>query len=189
MEKEKVLQVIHVILKNTPGIKPEGTDIEIKDGMVKISIKNILQSAKEKIVNELTDKVKEKLPGMKVSVEIEGGNEKPQAKSETKPEEEIRQVENDIYELLKQVIDPEIGIDIINLGLVYNIVYDGKSHVYIEMTLSTPACPLSDALVSAVENIIKKHYPGFDVQVELTFDPPWDTSMISDEGKRALGMM
>ncbi len=103
--------------------------------------------------------------------------------------EEIKKIENDIYELLKQVIDPEIGIDIINLGLIYNIVYDGDKKVYIEMTLSTPACPLSDALVSAVKNIIKQKYPDFDVEVDLVFDPPWDASMISDEGKMRLGMM
>ena len=103
-------------------------------------------------------------------------------------EDKIREVENHIYELLKQVIDPEIGLDIINLGLVYNIVYDGKKHIYIEMTLSTPACPLSDALVSNVKNIIQKYYPGYTADVELTFDPPWDTSMISDEGKKFLGM-
>ncbi len=104
-------------------------------------------------------------------------------------DEEIRKVEDHIYELLKQVIDPEIGLDIINLGLVYNIVYDGKKHIYVEMTLSTPACPLSDALVSNVKNIIEKYYPGYTVDVELTFDPPWDTSMISEEGKRFLGMI
>ncbi len=190
MEKEQKLQIIHDIIQKTPGVKSQGTDIEIKDDMVKIKIKNILQSAKDKIVNEITEKIKEKLPETKVSVEAEGHSDAMSKKDgETKSAEEIRQVENDIYELLKQVIDPEIGIDIINLGLVYNIVYDGKNHVYIEMTLSTPACPLSDALVSAVENIIKKHYPDFDVQVELTFDPPWDTSMISEEGKKALGMM
>ncbi len=106
-----------------------------------------------------------------------------------KSSEEIRKIENEIYELLKQVIDPEIGIDIINLGLVYNIVYDGEKKVYVEMTLSTPACPLSDALVSAVENIIKNHYPNFEVEVELVFDPPWDVSMISEEGKKRLGMI
>lgn len=106
-----------------------------------------------------------------------------------KSPEEIKKIEDEIYELLKQVIDPEIGIDIINLGLVYNIVYDGDKTVYIEMTLSTPACPLSDALVQAVENIIKQKYPDFDVKVELVFDPPWDTSMISEEGKKRLGML
>ncbi len=110
-------------------------------------------------------------------------------KGQAKSDEEIRKVEDHIYELLKQVIDPEIGLDIINLGLVYNIVYDGKKHIYIEMTLSTPACPLSDALVQNVKNIIEKYYPGYTVDVELTFDPPWDTSMISEEGKRHLGML
>ncbi len=104
-------------------------------------------------------------------------------------EKRIKEVENHIYELLKEVIDPEIGVDIINLGLVYNIAYDGDKNVYIEMTLSTPACPLSDALVESVKNIIKKHYPDFNVHVELVFDPPWDTSMISEEGKKRLGML
>ncbi len=106
-----------------------------------------------------------------------------------KTDQQIKEVENHIYELLKKVIDPEIGIDIINLGLVYNIVYDGDKKVYIEMTLSTPACPLSDALVENVKNIIKQYYPDFDVEVELVFDPPWNTSMISEEGKKKLGML
>ena len=100
----------------------------------------------------------------------------------------IRKVENEIYELLKTVMDPEVELDIINLGLVYNILYDGDKDVRIEMTLSTPACPLGDAITDNVKNVIKKHYPDFNVDVQLTFDPPWDASMISEEGRMRLGM-
>ncbi len=102
--------------------------------------------------------------------------------------QEIRKIENDIYELLKTVMDPEIELDIINLGLVYNILYDGEKDVRIEMTLSTPACPLGDAITDNVKNTIKKKYPDYDVDVDLVFDPPWDASMISEEGKIKLGM-
>ncbi len=101
---------------------------------------------------------------------------------------EIRKVENDIYELLKTVMDPEIEIDIINLGLVYNILYDGEKNVRIEMTLSTPACPLGDAITDNVKNVIKAHYKDFDVEVDVVFDPPWDASMISEEGRKMLNM-
>ena len=100
----------------------------------------------------------------------------------------IRKVENEIYELLKTVMDPEVELDIINLGLVYNILYDGDKDVRIEMTLSTPACPLGDAITDNVKNVIIKHYPDFNVDVQLVFDPPWDASMISEEGRQRLGM-
>jgi metal-sulfur cluster biosynthetic enzyme len=101
---------------------------------------------------------------------------------------EIRKVENHIYELLKTVMDPEVELDIINLGLVYNILYDGENNIRIEMTLSTPACPLGDAITENVKNVIKARYPDYNVEVDLTFDPPWDASMISEEGRMKLGM-
>jgi len=101
---------------------------------------------------------------------------------------EIRKVENEIYELLKTVMDPEIELDIVNLGLVYNILFDGDNNVRIEMTLSTPACPLADAITDNVKNTINKSYPDYNVDVDVVFDPPWDASMISEEGKMKLGM-
>ena len=101
---------------------------------------------------------------------------------------EIRKVENEIYELLKTVMDPEIELDIINLGLVYNILFDGEDYVRIEMTLSTPACPLGDAITENVKNTIHVKYPDYKVDVDVVFDPPWDASMISEEGKKKLGM-
>jgi len=192
-DKKEIVNNIYETLKDkVKGV--ELKEIDVDNDYLAIKIAPLV---KEHSLDEAVRKIKEVIaghfPGFKVRVDIEGQSEEQEAKENQKGEtaspEEIRKVENDIYELLKQVIDPEIGIDIINLGLIYNIVYDGKKHVYVEMTLSTPACPLSDALVSSVKNIIKTKYPDFDVDVELTFDPPWDTSMISEEGKRRLGMI
>lgn len=103
--------------------------------------------------------------------------------------DQIKKVEDDIYmNILSQVMDPEIEIDIINLGLVYDITFDGKQTVEILMTLSTPNCPLSDAIVQDVKESIKSKYPDYETQVELTFEPLWSADMISPEGRKTLGM-
>ena len=103
--------------------------------------------------------------------------------------EEIVKIEIDIIEnILSHVMDPEIEIDIVNLGLIYELDYDGKNGVDIQMTLSTPACPLSDAIVASVKESIKRKYPNFEVEVSLVFEPRWHAGMITDEGKVMLGM-
>ena len=100
----------------------------------------------------------------------------------------IEETKKHIYEILKEVMDPEVELNIVDLGLIYSLDFDGDKKVNIVMTLSTPACPLGDAIVLNVKESIKKHYPEFDVNVNLVFDPPWTPSMISDEGKSILGM-
>lgn len=92
-----------------------------------------------------------------------------------------------LYRQLGQVIDPELGINIVDLGLVYEAKLEG-SRAKVLMTLTTPGCPLAgvfDELVSAS----LKELDGVDqVSVELTFDPPWTKDMMSDEAKAQLGM-
>ena len=110
-------------------------------------------------------------------------------KTPKKSSEEIAEIELDIIEnILSYVMDPEIEIDIVNLGLIYELDYDGKNTVDIEMTLSTPSCPLSDAIVSSVKESIKAKYPDFRVNVKLVFEPQWHAGMISEAGKEMLGM-
>lgn len=110
-------------------------------------------------------------------------------KTPKKSNEEIVAVEIDIIEnILSHVMDPEIEIDIVNLGLIYELDYDGKKKVDIEMTLSTPACPLSDAIVASVKESIKQKYTDFVVNVKLVFEPQWHAGMISETGKEMLGM-
>ena len=106
-----------------------------------------------------------------------------------KTTEEITEVEIDIIEnILSHVMDPEIEIDIVNLGLIYELDYDGKKTIDIEMTLSTPACPLSDAIVASVKESIKQKYEDFKVNVKLVFEPQWHAGMITEAGKLMLGM-
>ena len=100
----------------------------------------------------------------------------------------IEETKKHIYEILKDVMDPEVELNIVDLGLIYSLDYDGDKKVNIVMTLSTPACPLGDAIVLNVKESIKKHYPDFDVNVNLVFDPPWTPDMISEDGKAKLGM-
>ena len=105
-----------------------------------------------------------------------------------KNREEIAIFEIEILELLKDVMDPEIEINIIDLGLIYEITYDGEKNIDIEMTFSTPACPLGDTIVSNIKETIKQKYDDFITNVEIVFDPPWSTELVSEEGKKILGM-
>ena len=105
-----------------------------------------------------------------------------------KTPEEIKAVESQIWNILKFVIDPEVEVNIVDMGLIYKVEYDGDKTVHIEMTLSTPACPIGDAIVLNVQEAIKGKFPDFEVDVNLVFDPPWSPDMVSEEGKVLLGL-
>jgi metal-sulfur cluster biosynthetic enzyme len=82
--------------------------------------------------------------------------------------------EKDVIEKIKQVKDPELGIDVYTLGLIYKITIDEEG-VEVLMTLTTPLCPFASELVTEVENKLEELNAG-DVRVEITFDPPWEPS-------------
>ena len=94
--------------------------------------------------------------------------------------------EKDVFEALKRVIDPEIGIDIVNLGLVYDVKIDGD-RVHVKMTMTTPGCPLYATLTKNAEEMVKSLEGVSDATVELVWDPPWRPDMMSDEAKEKLG--
>jgi len=102
--------------------------------------------------------------------------------------EEITQFEIELLEVLKRVMDPEIEINIVDLGLIYKIDYDGDKHVDIDLTFSTPSCPLGDTIITGVEEAIKFKYPKLTSKISVVFEPKWSTELISEEGKRLLGM-
>ncbi len=102
--------------------------------------------------------------------------------------EEIANFELEILELLKNVMDPEIEINIVDLGLIYEVKYDGEKKIDIDLTFSTPSCPLGDTIVTNVKETIKQKHPEFEIDVNIVFDPPWSTEMVSEEGKKLLGM-
>ena len=89
---------------------------------------------------------------------------------------------------LKQVFDPEVPVNIYDLGLVYEVIINKKREVSITMTFTAPNCPMADEVLSDVRNGVMS-VPGISsCKVELTFEPPWDQSMLSEEAKVALGM-
>ncbi len=93
-----------------------------------------------------------------------------------------------ILEALKNVYDPEIGIDIVNLGLIYDLSIDEKNNVKIKMTLTTPGCPLGATIEEAVKSVLYTIDEIGDVDVSIVWDPPWNPSMMSEEAKMILGI-
>lgn len=89
---------------------------------------------------------------------------------------------------LMTVIDPELFVNIIDLGLVYEVRFPSVGVIEVMMTLSTPHCPLGDAITGGVKNALSLAFPDQLIQVELVWDPPWGFDRITEEGKRQLGL-
>ncbi len=104
------------------------------------------------------------------------------------PPEELDRLTDDIVAAMKSVYDPEIPSDIYELGLIYRVDIDDSRKVAIDMTLTSPSCPAAAELPAMVENAVAS-VPGVsEVKINLTFDPPWDQSRMSDEARVALNM-
>ena len=94
-----------------------------------------------------------------------------------------------IIKVLKTVYDPEIPVDIYELGLIYDVLVNDNSEVKIIMTLTTPNCPVADSLPKEVEDKVKLLREVSDAKVELTFEPPWTRDLMSEEAKLELGFL
>ena len=94
-----------------------------------------------------------------------------------------------IVKALKTIFDPEIPVDIYELGLIYDVMVNEDAEVKILMTLTTPNCPVAETLPLEVEDKIKSIALVKDAEVEITFDPPWSQELMSEEAKLALGML
>lgn len=107
---------------------------------------------------------------------------------ETPPPAAQRVSEDAVISVLKTVFDPEIPVDIFELGLIYAVEISDDGRVKVEMTLTTPSCPSAQELPSQVEEAVRA-VPGVtDVQVEVVWDPPWDPSRMSEDARLALNM-
>jgi FeS assembly SUF system protein len=110
----------------------------------------------------------------------------PAAEAGAAPEHD--QLKDDIVGALKTVYDPEIPVDIYELGLIYRIDVDVERNVELDMTLTAPGCPVAGDMPGWVENAVSA-VPGVgQVKVNLVFDPPWDTRRMSDEARLTLNM-
>ena len=94
-----------------------------------------------------------------------------------------------IVKVLKTIYDPEIPVDIYELGLIYDVLVNEDSEVKILMTLTTPNCPVAETLPLEVEEKVKSLNDIKDAEVEITFDPPWSQDLMSEEAKLELGML
>ncbi|MDC1313098.1 SUF system Fe-S cluster assembly protein [Flavobacteriaceae bacterium] len=94
-----------------------------------------------------------------------------------------------IVKVLKSIYDPEIPVDIYELGLIYDVFVNEDNNVKILMTLTTPNCPVAETLPVEVEDKVRSLKMVNDAEVEITFDPPWTQELMSEEAKLELGML
>jgi len=102
---------------------------------------------------------------------------------------DTRELGEKIVGVLKTIYDPEIPVDIYELGLIYDVLVNEDCEVRILMTLTSPNCPVAESLPVEVEEKVKSLDIVKDAEVEITFDPPWTQELMSEEAKLELGML
>ncbi len=93
-----------------------------------------------------------------------------------------------VYDALTAVIDPELNLNIVDLGLIYDVKIDDKNEAHVIMTLTSMGCPMGQSIAKDVEQTVLGVEGVKDVLVEVTFEPPWNMNMMSDFAKDALGI-
>ncbi len=95
--------------------------------------------------------------------------------------------EEQIKETLKKVLDPEVGVNIVDLGLIYEIQIKPKE-VYIQLTMTSPACPLHGVITRNMDKVLRAAFPDLgSMTIELVWEPPWNPGMMSEAAKKQLG--
>ncbi len=92
------------------------------------------------------------------------------------------------HQALYKVIDPELFVNVVDLGLIYDVAFEDDDTIRVTMTLSTPHCPMGEAITNGVQNALEMVFPNKKTEINLTFDPPWNFEMMTEEGKTQLGM-
>ena len=101
----------------------------------------------------------------------------------------MEELENTIVDVLKSIYDPEIPVDVYELGLIYEVKIDKDFNVQIEMTLTSPNCPVAESMPKEVEDKVAGIPKVKSAKVNIVFDPPWDKDMMSEEAKLELGFL
>jgi len=134
----------------------------------------------------MTDEVAEKPAEIAPAVEVTEGNRIVPSIAPSIPAEEVARITADLIGVLKTVYDPEIPVDIYELGLIYKVDLDDNRHLTIDMTLTAPGCPVAGEMPGWVENAALSVEGIQGVTVNMVFDPPWDQSRMSEEAQVAL---
>ncbi|MBK9764090.1 MAG: SUF system Fe-S cluster assembly protein [Flavobacteriales bacterium] len=103
--------------------------------------------------------------------------------------EEKKHLEDRVIDVLKSIYDPEIPVDVYELGLIYEVNVQENAHVDIKMTLTSPSCPVAESMPNEVEQKVGQTQGVSSAKVELTFEPPWDRTMMSEAAQLELGFM
>ena len=120
---------------------------------------------------------------------LDVASETPAPSGSSIPQKELNRLTDDLIAAFKSVYDPEIPVDIYELGLIYRVDIDDNRKVDIDMTLTAPGCPVAGDMPGWIENAARTVEGVKDVVVRLTFDPPWDPSRMSDEARLSLNML
>jgi len=115
--------------------------------------------------------------------------EKQNKEKETKKEVNTSGIKDEVIKVLKMCYDPEIPVNIYDLGLIYDVNIATNGDVLVIMTLTSPACPVAGSLPIEVQEKLKEHPMINDARVEITFDPPWGLDRMSEEAKLELGFL
>ena len=141
-----------------------------------------MEDTKAQVRSEAADILKDAVAAL--DVPAEQGKPAPPAI----PAEELERLTADIVAALKTVYDPEIPADIYELGLIYKVDIDDDRNVTVDMTLTAPGCPVAGEMPGWVEAAVSTVQGVQNVKVNMTFDPPWDQSRMSDEARLAINM-
>ena len=131
----------------------------------------------------------ETLPALTPEAERTEGNRIVPNVSGTLPAEEVARITTDLIGALKTVYDPEIPVDIYELGLIYKVDLDDDRNLTIDMTLTAPGCPVAGEMPGWVQDAVEPVAGVKEVRVGMTFDPPWGMDMMTDEARLELGFM
>jgi FeS assembly SUF system protein len=138
------------------------------------------------MTDETAEKTEEVAPAPAPAAELTEGNRVVPQMSSAIPEAEVARITADLIGVLKTVYDPEIPVDIYELGLIYKVDLDDNRHLTIDMTLTAPGCPVAGDMPGWVENAAMSVEGIQGVTVNMVYDPPWDQSRMSEEAQVAL---
>ncbi|HCA43281.1 MAG TPA: hypothetical protein DEP28_08520 [Bacteroidetes bacterium] len=114
---------------------------------------------------------------------------KEKENKETISQYPIEVIKEEVVKVLKLIFDPEIPVNVYELGLIYDIKVATNGDVLVVMTLTSPSCPVAGSLPTEIEDKLKEHPMINDAKVQITFDPPWDMNKMSEEAKLELGFL
>jgi FeS assembly SUF system protein len=137
----------------------------------------------------MADDLKHHLVDANAAADSEKSGGEGEAKPSAIPQVELDRITDNLIQELKKVYDPEIPVDIYELGLIYKVDINDDRHVDIEMTLTAPACPVAGEMPGWVEDAARRVEGVRSAKASIVFDPPWDPSRMSDEARLALNML